>query len=242
MKKLLLAALVLACAAPALAADVYVKSKTHTDAMAVMGQNVPAKDDVIEMWISGARMANISKDAVVIVDLDKNVFYMVRHADKSYIEAPLPLDMTKLLPPEAAGMAAMLKMTVTVTPTAEKKKIGQWDCTAYDGVMTVMGMKMNMRMWASTQVPFDAGVFNAKMLPAIMQGQGMMDAAALKEFAKVEGFQIATETTGDMMGAKIRTTTEVVEIVSKPAPAGTFAPPAGYTKKTSLSMQDMQRK
>ena len=45
-----------------------------------------------------------------------------------------------------------------------------------------------------------------------------------------------------MMGAKIHTTTEVVEMVQKPAPAGTYEPPAGYTKRATLSMQDLQRR
>ncbi len=45
-----------------------------------------------------------------------------------------------------------------------------------------------------------------------------------------------------MMGAKVHATTEVVEITSKAAPAGTFDPPAGYTKKTTMSMQDLQRR
>jgi len=53
---------------------------------------------------------------------------------------------------------------------------------------------------------------------------------------------VATELTADVMGARMRTTTEVVEIVEKPAPAGTFAPPAGYTQKATLSMQDLQRR
>jgi hypothetical protein len=41
---------------------------------------------------------------------------------------------------------------------------------------------------------------------------------------------------------KMRTTTETVEIVEKAAPAGAFEPPAGYTKKATLSIQDLQRR
>jgi hypothetical protein len=44
------------------------------------------------------------------------------------------------------------------------------------------------------------------------------------------------------MGAMMHTTTETVEIVEKPAPPGAFAPPAGYTKKATLSVQDLQRR
>ncbi len=65
---------------------------------------------------------------------------------------------------------------------------------------------------------------------------------SVKEFAKITGFQVATEMTADVMGARMRTTTEVIEIVEKPAPAGTFEPPAGYAQKATLSMQDLQRR
>jgi hypothetical protein len=105
-----------------------------------------------------------------------------------------------------------------------------------------MGMQMKFRIWASTSVPGDLASFAAKMMPAFMKGTMRLDDKSVDEFAKIKGFQIATELTGDVMGAKIRTTTEVVEIVEKTAPAGTYEPPAGYAKKATLSLQDLQRK
>jgi hypothetical protein len=239
MKKIVLALLFLVCSTPAFAADVYVKVKTHTDPMAVMGQTTPARDDIQEMWISGSKMAMIQKDRTSVVDLEKNVMYLVNHGDKSYVEAALPVDFAKLLPPEAASMAAM---KATVTPGSETKRIGQWDCTSYDATMSMMGMTMNLKIWATTQVSFDLATFTAKMLPAVMQSQMGIDAASVKEFSKIKGYQIATETTGDVMGSKLRTTTEVVEIIQKAAPAGTYEAPPGYTKKPTLSMQDLQKR
>jgi hypothetical protein len=242
MKKIVLALLFLVCSTPAFAADVYVKVKTHTDPMAVMGQTTPARDDIQEMWISGSKMAMVQQDRTSVVDLEKNVMYLVNHGDKSYIETALPVDFAKLLPPEAASMAGMMQMKATVTPGAETRKIGQWDCTSYDATMSMMGMTMRMKIWASTQVSFDLATFTAKMLPAVMQSQMGIDAASIKEFAKIKGYQIATETTGDVMGAKMRTTTEVMEIVQKAAPAGTYDPPAGYAKKSTLNLKDLQRR
>lgn len=242
MKRLLLACLVAAVATPALAADVLVRTKTHTDAMSLMGQSTPARDDVNEVWIGGTKMATTTRDGGYIVDLDRNVAVIVNHRDKSYIETPLPVDFSKLLPPEAAAMAGMMSVTATVAPTTETKRIGQWDCTRYDATLAVMGMKMHMQIWATTQVPFDLQLFTSRMMPAVIQGQMRMNAGSVTEFAKIKGFHIATETTGDMMGAKIRSTTEVVEMTAKPAPAGTYDVPAGYTKKATLSMQELQRR
>ena len=38
----------------------------------------------------------------------------------------------------------------------------------------------------------------------------------------------------------MKVTSQVVEISQKPAPAGTYSVPAGYTKKATLSMADMR--
>lgn len=242
MKKLLVLLVVLLVAAPAFAGDVYVKIKSHSDAMAVMGQSQPAKDDVSEQWFSATKAAQNGKDNGFIVDLDKQMAYMVNHADKSYVEMPLPIDLVKVLPPEAQAMAPMMQMSATVAATTETKKIGGWNCTGYDATLTVMGMQMKLRIWASTDVPGDLAAFAARVMPTFMQGTMRLNEASTQEFAKIKGFGVATELNGDIMGAKLHTTTEAVDIAEKAAPDGTYAPPAGYTKKTTLSMQDLQRR
>jgi hypothetical protein len=242
MKKILVGLILVACATPAYAADVYVKVRTHTGAMEVMGQKVEATDVDNEVWIGGTKMATVTKDASFIVDLDKNVAFLVNHATRSYVESALPLDFAKLLPPEAAPMLGMMQMSATVAPTTETKTIGKWACTGYDMTINMMGMPLKVRIWASTQVPFDYVQFQEKMMPAVLQGQMRLNAASVAEFAKIKGYQIASETTGEMMGAKINSTQEVLEMVERAAPAGVYAPPAGYTKKAALSMEDLQRR
>lgn len=242
MKRLLVGLILVACATPAYAADVYIKVRTHTGAMEVMGQKVAATDVDNDVWIGGTKMASVTKDASFIINLDKNVVYLVNHANKSYVESALPLDFAKLLPPEAAPMLGMMQMSATVVPTTEKKTIGRWACTGYDMTISMMGMPLKVRIWASTDVPFDLAQFQAKMMPAILQGQMRLNAASVAEFAKIKGYQIASETTGEMMGAKINSTQEVLEMVEKAAPAGVYEPPAGYAKKTTLGMDDLQRR
>ncbi len=230
MKKFFVGVALVLVAALSLSADIYVKTKTHMDAMNVMGQTKPASDSFSEQWIGDDKFANMTGDQSVIIDMKKNLGYIIDHKTKSYLEMALPLDMTKLLPPEAAGMAAMMKMTVTVTPANETKKIGQWNCAGYNMTMSMMGMGMNSKIWATMDVPFDINAYNSKFLPYVLKGLGpMFDDAAIKEMMKIKGFNVATEI--DLFGSK--TTTEVVEITKKNAPAGIYAPPAGYTKKAS---------
>jgi hypothetical protein len=242
LKKFLVMLAIVAVAALSLRADVYIKTKTHTDAMSVMGQNTPARDDVSESWIGDTAFATITAEQSIIIDLTKNVAWMVNPKSKTYVETPLPLDFTKILPPQAAAMAGMLKMTATVTPTTETKKIGTWNCTGYDVNLTIMGMAMKMRSWVSADVPFNYADFNARFLANMLKGQMRLDDASAKEFAKMKGYQIASDMTGDIMGAKMHNTSEVVEITKKTPPAGTYAVPAGFTKTTSLSMDALQKR
>ena len=65
---------------------------------------------------------------------------------------------------------------------------------------------------------------------------------ALDEFKKIDGWQIKTEMSMNMMGAEMKTSTEVVEISEKTPPEGTFSVPAGYTKKEKFTMQDLQKR
>jgi len=242
MKKLaILFSLVLVLAAFA-SADIYIKSKAHTDAFAVMGQSQPAKDETTEQWMGDDKFATITPEMTFIVDLKKNMLYWVNHSNKTYLESPLPFDMTKLLDPQMAQMMSqMMKMTVTVTPNNQTKTVGQWKCAGYDVALNMMMMPMKMSVWASTDVPFDVDKFQ-KLYANVLKAQLRLDDAAVQEMMKVKGYWIATEMNAEIMGAKMHNTTEVVEISNKTAPASAYSVPTGYTKKDKLSMQDMQNR
>lgn len=237
MKRAIFAVIVV-LAALLLPADVYIKTNVHTDAFSMMGQNQPAKDEVTEQWVNNNQLANKTGDRVMIMDMSKKLMYVVNLKEKSYVETALPLDMSKLLPPEAASMANMMKVTVKVTPNGQKKKISQWNCAGYDVDMNMMMMQMKMKIWASTEVPFDWKLFS-KMYTNVSKMQ-FMDDAAIAEFGKIAGYQVASEMSMDMMGSKMRVTSQVAEISQKPAPAGTYSVPAGFTKEKTLSVQDMR--
>jgi hypothetical protein len=223
-------------------ADVYIKSKTHTDALSVMGQNQPAKDETTEQWFGDDKFAYISAEMSSIVDLKKNVMYLINPKEKTYVETQLPLDITKLFPPEMAQMMSqMMKMTVTVTPNGQTKTIGQWNCLGYDVSIQMMMMPMKMAVWASTDVPIDMAKF-VKIFSNMLKAQMRLDDAAVQEMMKIKGYWIATETTGEVMGAKMRNTTEVIEISKKTPDASMYTVPAGYTKQDKLSLDALQRR
>jgi hypothetical protein len=242
MKKMIVGLMIVAMTALSLSADIYIKSRTHTDAMQMMGNTSPAKDADSELWIGDNAMAMIGGANITIVDLGKNMFYMVNTKDKSYVETPLPLDFAKLLPPQMASMASMMIMSATVVPTSETKKVGNWNCTGYDMTISVMNMPMKSRVWATTDVPFDTAKFAEKFMPAMTKGMMRLDDNSVKEMLKIKGYQVASEMNAEMMGAKIHSTSEVLEITKKSAPAGTYSVPAGFTKKATLDMSEIQNR
>lgn len=231
-KTLALLVSVLALAAFA-GADYYVKSKTHTDAFSMMGQSQPAKDGFQEQWIGTDRFAHLSPEMSILVDLKKSQVVFVNHQSRTYTTASLPLDMAKLLPPQYAQMAAMMKMTAAVTPLGTTKKVGSWTCQGYEVTITMM-MPIKMTVWAATNVPFDVSMVMDKYMSHVFQGTMMLDGASMAEMKKVKGFWIASETTIDMMGSKMRSTMEVVEISQKNPSADVFKVPQGYTQSDTL--------
>jgi hypothetical protein len=238
MKKVLFALILVLAVALMLPADVYIKTNVHTDAFAMMGQNQPAKDEVMEQWVGNNQLVNQTGDKIMIMDMGKNMMYVVNLKDKTYVQTSLPLDMSKLVPKEAAGMMSMMKVTVKVTPNGQKQKVNKWNCIGYDVDMNMMMMQMKMKVWATTEVPFDWKLF-AKMYANVSKMQ-FMDDAAIAELMKINGYQVASEMSMDMMGSKMKVTSQVVEITQKPAPAGIYSVPAGFTKKDSLSLEDMR--
>ncbi|OGD29555.1 MAG: hypothetical protein A2Y56_15795 [Candidatus Aminicenantes bacterium RBG_13_63_10] len=216
-------------------ADYYVKAKTHADALSAMGQSQPAKDDMQEQWIGTDRFANITPEMSILIDLKKSEAVFINHSSQTYTPASLPLDMAKLLPPQYAQMAALMKMSAAVKPLGTTKKIGSWTCQGYDVTITMM-MTVSMTVWASTDVPFDGSLVMDKYMSRVFQGTMMLDEASLAEMKKIKGYWIASETIIDMMGSKMRSTMEVVEISQKNPPAEVFKIPQGYAQSDTLVM------
>jgi len=228
MKKFFACLALVFIVALSLSADVYIKTKSHTGGSGMMGLAKPAQDGFSEQWIGADKFALVSGEQTIVVDLTKNLGYIISHKTKSYSEMPLPLDLSKLFPSQAASMTGSMKLTASVVPTNETKKIGQWNCKGYNMTVSMMGLGMTSKVWATSDVPFNVNDYNSKFLAYTLKGLGpMVDDAMIKEMMKIDGFQIATEM--DMFGSKV--TSEVVEITQKNAPANVYAPPPGYTKK-----------
>lgn len=233
MKKLLLVSILVLLSVTFLSADVYIKQQIKTSAF----MNQPAKDMLQEQWFGTNKIATITQDNSYAVNLNEKKFYLIYNKSKTYVEATLPLDISKLMPEQMAGMmkGMMDSMTVSVQPNGQSKKILNWNAKGYDVKMNMMGMDMKMVFWAATDVPFDWKKLSS-LSYELYKAQMKVGEKFINEFKKIEGFPIAYDM--EMMGMKMSLTT--VEISDKPSPAGVYAPPTGYTKKDKMGMEDMK--
>jgi hypothetical protein len=229
-----------------LQADVYIKQRNHTDGFSMMGQSQPAKDDVFVTWM-GKNMARLDQgeDTSIIILLDKNVMYMVNHAEMSYTEMAIGgksdiltsaisgSDMSDEEQAQAKkmmqGFSQMMKPSVSVTETGENQKIKGWNCKKYNLTMTIMGMTSNAETWATEDIKIDYELYRNLTMSLMGQMSGIED--MLKEMEKIKGIIVLQESTMSMMGADVKSSQELMEVSDKPAPAGTYMVPAGYKKQ-----------
>lgn len=214
-------------------ADTLMTKKVHQDAFSVMGQNQPAKDSTATIWLAKDRLRQDGGDGSMLLRADLKKMYIIDHSAKKYSALNLPVDFKKLFPPEMAAMAdqmlQMMKMEATVTPTAETRTIRAWNCKRYNVTVKMAMGETKMTLWASPDVKFEfpATELFDTMKYALTPG---MEAMA-KEFKKIDGYPVLTETVAQMMGAEVKSTEELVSVETKAAPAGTWDVPAGYTEE-----------
>jgi len=232
-----------ACPGMALA-DIFMKQKHHTGSFQIMGQTQPAKESIQNIWMTDTVIRNDSEQQSVIVRLDKQTVTMIDHAKKAYAEMPLNLDkavgqmggekMTKEQKDAMSGMMqSMMKFSMKVTETGEKKKIGAWNCRKYiQKLDTAMG-PTTTEVWATEDIKVKGDIF-AKYSAIMMTMQpGLKESMAqvMQETKKIKGVTVLTSSTSSMMGATLKTTMQLLEFKEGKAPAAIGAVPAGYKKQ-----------
>jgi hypothetical protein len=230
----------------ALHADVYIKQKNHTDGFSMMGQSQPAKDEMFVTWMTQdkARMDH-GEDTSIIIRLDKNVMYLINHAEMKYSEMAIggkedifsrAIAGSDLSGEEQAqakkmmeGFSKMMKPSVSVTATGETQKIKNWNCKKYNMTMSMMGTKSTGEIWATEDIKIDYDLYRNLTYSIMGQTPGVED--MMKEMSKVKGVVVQSTSTVSMMGTDVKSTQELMEVSDQSAPAGTYEVPQGYKKQ-----------
>jgi hypothetical protein len=221
------------------AADIKVVKQTHQDGFTIMGQTQPPEEKEQTTWIGDDRMYMDQGNTATIVRLDTMKLYVVDHDTKSFHALDIPVDLSKLVPPEMQPMLEMMQFDVTVTPTEEYKQVGDWNARRYDMTMTSKMFSMQTTMWVTKVEGFDPKAFNSMYVYLNSLQPGMAD--AVKEMSKIEGLVVEQKGVITMMGNEVGTSEKTISIEDADAPPGTYDPPADYTEKPFDFMARMQR-
>ncbi len=228
-RSLPLLVLLLALAAPA-AADTLFTLKSHVDAFQVAGENQPAKDTEVRIWLSGDKLRRDEGPTTAILRLDRNKLYVVRHADKTWSELSLPVDFVRLMPKGSEQVGALwaqqMKLTVQLQPTGETRTVGSWNARKVKmDITNATGMKIASTLWVSKDVQGWSALNRfAAALAALQPGSQSW----VQSLEQMEGFPVLREDRVEAMGARFGTREELVSVETRDAAPGAYEPPAGY--------------
>jgi len=214
-------------------ADVLIKKIKHTDkTIDMMGQPQPSKDEEGIVWMAKDKMRDDMGETSIIVRFDLKKIYIIDHSKKTYSETDLPIDLEKVIPPEAKQIMKMMQVTTNFSVTNETQKIKNWDCKKHLVEITVsmMGMKIliKMEIWASKDLGINLNAYH-KSYSAILSTNPFTKGLS-EEVKKMEGYPVVTIYSMTISGTETKYREEVVSVEKKGAPAGIYDLPQGYKK------------
>lgn len=213
-------------------AEILIKKTKHTDEVTMMGQTQPAKDEQGMTWLAEDRIRDDTGKISIISRFDLNKIYYINNSDKTYSEIDMPVDLEKILPPEASQMLQMIQPAGNVTDTGETQNIRDWNCKKYlveiSASMMGMDMLIKIEIWTSQDLGIDLDIY--KKFYAETLSLNPLLKALKEECKKIDGYPVLTRFSMTVMGAEIKYQEESLSVENTEAPPGTYELPAGYTK------------
>lgn len=212
--------------------DIYIKKTKHTD-LIIKGKKDSAKDEEGGAWIAKNKFrADEGDKTTIIVRLDLKKIYIINHQTKTYSEADIPVDLEKIISPQAKQMMEIMEVSAKVIDTDESEKMKKWKCKKYlikiNASMMEIRMHMTQELWVSKKIGIKLKLYE-KYRREILALNPMIE-NIIDEIQKIEGYPVITKFSMSIMGREVKTYEEVVSVEKKDAPAGTYDVPQGYTK------------
>ncbi len=221
--------LILVCTAT-IQADVRIRKFFQSDGLEIMGQTIPASADTNTIWLTekNARM-DAGDTASIIVLGDEGTLIQLDHRNKKYTEINLK-DAWESLDPQMKQqmeqMAPMMKLEVSVQKTDETRKIGDWNCTKYIITKNMGMMKSTTEAWVTNELNVNADTYFRALNSTLVFMPGYDK--AIEEFKKLKGVTVRDNTTAEVMGKKIGSSSELIDYTEQDAPPDAFKIPNGY--------------
>jgi hypothetical protein len=225
------AAILACCAAarPALA-DELISIHGHADAVKIGNRSQPPRDTTSTVWLAADRMRRDEGGMTVLVRLDRNMLYLINHADRTYSQVEVPIDWHKMIPPADLDSfnkyLADNEIQVAVKPSAETRQVKAWNARRVDVALSNKhGLKMDTQMWLTTDLPLYAAYNKMSGILAAMQPNAAAWSEKVAQLAGMPVYQVTTITIGQSVS---QTREEVASVDNKTAPPGTYDVPQGF--------------
>lgn len=238
MNRILTAALLVLFSASAARADYCLTVREHRDGHYHHGSMQPAEDSENKIWFGENIIAIHQEDRRFIIDPGSQKLTVVEMKDSVYIETPLPLELSALVPEEQVMRLAKFPTVGEVEKLDETREIRGKNCDGYLVRTWVMyqGNRYNereSRVWVTTDIPVKGELLD--LLSRTTVSLRNMSDELEADFAGISGINFLTETVEFSEGFEINSSTRVVKYGEMEPAADVYAIPDGFSKQEKLS-------
>lgn len=224
-------------------ADICVKQHAHTDDYYYGGEVTPAEDTYIEVWFGDKRMAYVTDNRSIVIDLAGEKLTWINHTDSTYAETTLPFEWAGIADEEAVAFLGRYPSRGTVEATDRMREINGYSCKCYEitSWIEVQGSRYNEtdeELWVTTDVPLDWDTFDKTN--AIFAKLRNADPGYAEALAVVKGYPILSDGNRFIKGFSVKTTEEVLEVLERDPHKDVYSVPEGFTRKEKLTIQDLR--
>jgi len=243
MKRLFVLAVIALFFCASSPADVRIKEVTHSDKMSwgdVKDSEFLTSNTI---WVGDNRIVFKEKKRTLILDREKSVFYYIIPRARMYVETPIPVDISMILPEDEMWERKSRGSSGTVEPTGDSKEfLGreslEYKITSWFYTGDTRKGEREFSVWATTDVPFDLDLYQSML--EILRKIHNRDEAYREELRKMKGLQMYLEYSEGWWFSGKKIITEIIEIKETTPPEGIYEVPEGYTRKAELTEEDLQ--
>ena len=241
------AALILALllAAP-LAADTLLTKRRDADDFIALNGTVSqgAKNQKVEIWIGPDRARRDDGQIAVILRLDQRKIYFVNHPEKIYtvtdlrqeggrwvaeIPSPQPKGLPEGVSFDREEERKVWRFSARAEPTGETRKIGPWQATRYNIVLSNQAgtaQRLGLDWWVAPDLKIEDAPL--RTLLRILASASAKGDEWLATILDLPGYPVLFEKKEKQPDVDVKTREELVSVKEKEAPAGIYELPSGY--------------
>lgn len=224
-------------------ADICVKQHAHTDDYYYGGEVTPAEDTDIEVWFGDKRMAYVTENRSIVIDLAGGKLTWINHTDSTYAETTLPFEWAGIADEETVGWLGRYPRTGTIKATDRTRQINGYNCRCYEitSWIDVQGSRYNEtdeQLWVTTDLPLDWETFEETN--AIFATLRNADPEYTDALTAVKGYPILSDGDRFIKGFSVKTTEEVLDVLERDPRKDVYSVPEGFTRKEKLTIQDIR--